>query len=77
LQIERKEVPLIFYCDMKLEWAAAEYTICCTRNKRSRLTWLRLAFGNSEGRGKDLRKEDTLCMGREKCYTYNILLKCS
>jgi hypothetical protein len=31
----REERLLIFYCDMKLEWAREEYTVCCTRNDGS------------------------------------------
>jgi hypothetical protein len=31
----REKRSLIFYCEMKLEWAREENTVCSTRNERS------------------------------------------
>jgi hypothetical protein len=32
---------LIFYCQIKLEWAREEYRVCCTRNEKSGLAWFK------------------------------------
>jgi hypothetical protein len=32
---------LIFYSEMKQEWAREENIVCCTRNKRSGLAWFK------------------------------------
>jgi hypothetical protein len=33
--------PLIFYCEMKLEWDKEEYTVCCARNEINKLACLK------------------------------------
>jgi hypothetical protein len=37
---------LIFHSEMKQEWTREEYIICCTRNEKSGLAWLRLVSGS-------------------------------
>jgi hypothetical protein len=37
----REKRSLIFYCDLKLEWAREEYTVCCTRNERRGSAWFK------------------------------------
>jgi hypothetical protein len=49
----REKMSLIFYGDMKFEWVITAYSLLY-RNERS-YHGLGLAFGNREGRGKDVR----------------------
>jgi hypothetical protein len=46
----------IFYCEMELEWAAEEYTVCCTRNERSGLARFKTGIWKLRGIMKGFEK---------------------
>jgi hypothetical protein len=62
----RKKRSLIFYCDIKFEWAREEYTICCTRNERSGLAWFKTGIWKLRGMRKEFEKEDALYVERKR-----------
>jgi hypothetical protein len=66
---------LIFYCEMKLEWAREEYTVCCTRNDRSGLAWFKTGIWKLRGMRKGSEKgKCPLCSEEEDAI--HTLLKC-
>jgi hypothetical protein len=52
----REKRSLIFYCDMKLQWAREEYTVCCTKNVRSGLASFRTGTWKLKGMRKGFEK---------------------
>jgi hypothetical protein len=72
----REKRSLIFYYNMKLEWARKEYTVCCTRNERSGLAWFKTGIWKLRWMRKGLEKgRCPLCSEGDD--TVHILLKCS
>jgi hypothetical protein len=49
--IEEKK-SLIFYSEMKQEWAREEYIVCCTKNERSGLAWFKTGIWKLRGMRK-------------------------
>jgi hypothetical protein len=47
---------LIFYSEMKQEWAREEYIGCCTRNGRSGLAWFKTGIWKLRGIRKGFEK---------------------
>jgi hypothetical protein len=47
---------LIFYSEMKQEWAREEYIGCCTRNERSGLAWFKTGIWKLRGMRKGFEK---------------------
>jgi hypothetical protein len=67
---------LIFYSEMKQEWASEEYIVCCTRNERSGLAWFRTGIWKLRGMRKGFEKgRCPICSEDEDAI--HILLKCS
>jgi hypothetical protein len=68
------ERPLVFYCDIKLEWTVEVHSVCCTGNGTSGFEWFmtdiwrrgEMRRGNEKGR---------CLLYREKEDTTHILLK--
>jgi hypothetical protein len=60
----REKRSLIFYCDMKVEWAREEYRVLCTRNEGSRLTWFKNGILKLKGTRK--RSEKGRCLLRRE-----------
>jgi hypothetical protein len=47
---------LIFYSEMKQEWAREEYIFCCARNERSGLAWFKTGIWKLRGMRKGFEK---------------------
>jgi hypothetical protein len=72
----KEKRPLIFYRDMKQEWAREEYIVYCTRNERSGLAWFKTGIWKLKSKRKVFEKERCpLCSDDE--HAIRILLKCS
>jgi hypothetical protein len=61
-----REKSLIFSCDMKSEWAREEYTVCCTRNEKSGLTWFKTGIWKLRGMREGYEKGSALYAERMK-----------
>jgi hypothetical protein len=72
----REKRSLIFYCEVKLEWAKEEYTVCCATNERSGLSRFETGIWNLGGTRKGFEKgRCPVCSEDEDAL--HILLKCS
>jgi hypothetical protein len=67
---------LIFYSEMKYEWARDEYIVCCTRNERSGLAGFRSGIWKLRGMRKGFEKGRCPLCSEEKD-AIHILLKFS
>jgi hypothetical protein len=47
---------LIIYSEMKQEWAREEHIVCCTRNERSGLAWVKTGIWKLRGMRKEFEK---------------------
>jgi hypothetical protein len=66
---------LIFYSEMKQEWAREEHTGCCTRKERSGLTWFKTGIWKLRGMKGSEKGRCPLCSEDEEAI--HTLLKCS
>jgi hypothetical protein len=66
---------LIFYSEMKQEWAREEYTVCCTRNERNGLAWFKTGIWKL--RGMRIRFEKGRCPLCSEDEDAIHILKCS
>jgi hypothetical protein len=58
----KEKKSLIFYSEMKQEWAIEEYIVCCTRNEKSGLTWFKTGIWKLRGMREEFEKgRCTLC----------------
>jgi hypothetical protein len=72
----KEEKSLIFYTEMKQEWAREEYIVCCTRNERSGLAWFKTGIWKLRGMRKGLEKGRCPACSEDEDVIH-ILLKCS
>jgi hypothetical protein len=66
----KEKKPLIFYTEMKQEWAREKYIVCCTRNTRSGLAWFKTGIWKLRGMRKGFEKRRCpLCSEDEDAIT--------
>jgi hypothetical protein len=67
---------LIFYSEMKQEWAREQYISCCSRTERSGLAWFKTGIWKLRGMRKGSEKgRCPICSEEED--PIHVLLKCS
>jgi hypothetical protein len=72
----KEKSSLIFYSEMKQEWAREQYISCCSMTERSGLAWFKSGIWKLRGMRKRFKKERCpLCSEEED--PIHILLKCS
>jgi hypothetical protein len=72
----KEKISLIFYSDVKQEWAGEQYISCCSRTERSGLAWFKIGIWKLRGMRKESEKgRCPLCSEEED--PIHILLKCS
>jgi hypothetical protein len=72
----KEKSSLIFYSEMKQEWAREKYISCCSRTKRSSLAWFKTGIWKLGGMRKGSEKgKCPLCTEEED--PIHVLLKCS
>jgi hypothetical protein len=73
---KKKKRSLIFYCKMKLEWGKEVHSVCCTRNERNGLAWLKTGIWKLRGMRRGFVNGGCLLCREEEDVIYILLLKC-